>query len=104
MEREFNEEGKKHGIERHYFEDNGQLSFEIEYVNGKKNGIERIYHHNGELSSHCRYKDGQRHATMKCYNEAGELWRTVIYQNGRMGKEIFYKDGWAVDRHGNRIK
>ncbi len=46
-------------LEQHFYH-NGNLYYQIPYVNGKKNGIYEEYHPNGQLYNVDEYKDGIR--------------------------------------------
>ncbi|MFC1742613.1 toxin-antitoxin system YwqK family antitoxin [Candidatus Riflebacteria bacterium] len=73
--------GKKHGIEKWWWEENGNLGSFSNYKNGRKNGIHRYYHRTGVLYYEATYKDGKLHGI--------ENW----YEAGRLDKEVPYKDG-----------
>jgi antitoxin component YwqK of YwqJK toxin-antitoxin module len=56
----------------HY--ENGQLHWEIPYVNGQKHGIGRGWHSNGQLGYEISYVNGQIHGIARCWKENGKLW------------------------------
>jgi antitoxin component YwqK of YwqJK toxin-antitoxin module len=49
--------GKENGIEKSYHR-NGQLSVEVNYIDGLAQGICKSYHRNGQLSEEVNYIDG----------------------------------------------
>ena len=48
------------GIAKEYNKYNGNLKYEGEYLNGEKNGIEKIYYENGNLKSAIEYINGKQ--------------------------------------------
>ena len=47
------------GIYKEYHE-NGQLVYEVNYIDGKMNGIYKSYHDNGQLACEVNYIDGKK--------------------------------------------
>jgi antitoxin component YwqK of YwqJK toxin-antitoxin module len=114
------------GIERKYYEREFECGLyqETFYINGKKNGLEKQYFcNNGKLWKETIYKDNEPDGQETEYYETGELkytrtyarGRTVgiekeYYINGNMKAEILYDDnGWekkrtAYDETGKEIK
>jgi antitoxin component YwqK of YwqJK toxin-antitoxin module len=74
--------GKQHGIEKSWYE-NGQLSYEIPYVNDQRHGIERGWHPNGQLGWETPYENDQRHGIRKHWKKDGTLWRIEKWHKGR---------------------
>ena len=76
----------KNGKAKEYY-DNGQLSFEGEYLDGKRSGKGKEYNNDGEILFEGEYLDGNRWND-KCieYNEnydfqfEGEKWNGVIIE------------------------
>ena len=58
MHLKLNVNGKAEGLLRVWHE-NGQLWMEGNYVNGKKNGLHREWHENGRLLSEKNYVNGE---------------------------------------------
>lgn len=55
---------------------------EILNVNGKKHGVEKLYFENGELASEIPYVEGKMHGVAKYYFEDGNLEEEILYENG----------------------
>ena len=60
-------EGKPDGLVRLWHE-NGQLEDEVTYKNGKKDGLERIWHENGQLGWEVTFKDDEL-ISERCFDE-----------------------------------
>ena len=92
--------GKKHGIEKKYYE-SGQLLWEIPFVNGKRHGIWKGYYESGQLLWETPYINGEAHGIGKGYYESGQLRAEIPFVNGkRHGIEKgYYKSGqlrWEI--------
>lgn len=66
----YNKEGKRHGKMQTWF-DNGNKNTEGVYLNGKREGVWKIYHYNGELAGKGIVKNDSILKTTY-YNEKGE--------------------------------
>ena len=64
--------GQLNGKCLQYFED-GTLSAVVNYKDGLKDGLWRIWHPNGELAYKLHYKNGERTGTWKGYDQKGDL-------------------------------
>lgn len=53
--------------------ENGQISYEKTYKDGKRNGVGKAYHENGQLSEEKFYKDGKQEGIWKKYDSEGKL-------------------------------
>ena len=62
--------------------DNGELIFQGEYLNGKRNGIGKEYDYNGELKFEGEYLNGKRNGKGKEYDYEGKLEFEGKYLNG----------------------
>ena len=98
---------KENGVQREYYED-GKLKSEKNYQEGKKHGIQREYF-NGLRGHHLEreenYKNGKKEGTQKSYRENGELMLEITYVdgiadgklkqywNGKLQYECFYRKG-----------
>ena len=70
--------------------------FEVEYINGERNGKGKEYFDNGRLKFEGEYLKGKRNGKGKEYNDSGELLFEGIYLNGEIwnGKgKIYHWDG-----------
>ena len=79
----FNNEGGKIG-KWHWHNENGTLSEEGEYEDGKINGVYNVYHDNGNLQMTAQFVDGKRTGTTTYYNRFGAETETVNYKEGEM--------------------
>ena len=73
--------GKRNGKVKSYY-DNGKLYFEGEYLNGERNGKGKEYRYNGELRFEGEYLNGERNGKGKEYDEDGQLIFEGEYLNG----------------------
>lgn len=78
--------------------DKEQLISDIEYKNGKENGILKIYKTTGKIFLEGTYKDGKPHGVIKEYNDDGTLFSYDEFKNGLPhGTSIIYhKDGKPI--------
>lgn len=84
--------GKPEGIAKVYWE-NGKLSKQGTYKNGKRNGLWKGYDLKGNLSSEFNYKDGKADGTCIIYRN-GLAWYEYFYENGeKMGRKTYYNNG-----------
>ena len=67
--------------EKIYYE-NGQLKLEVNYKDGKEEGLWKGYYDNSQLRMEGNYKDGKQEGLWKGY-----------YDNGQLRSEGNYKDG-----------
>lgn len=49
-------------------------------INNLKNGLEKNYHDNGLLSNEINYVNGKRNGFCKYYNNKGKLYLTGVYK------------------------
>jgi len=95
--------GKKEGIYKLY--DNGVLEKEINYINGLRHGICKIYHFNGKLFEESNYINDKKTGICKIYDSGGFLDSEVNYidglkqgicksyhYNGKIYEEAYYID------------
>ena len=87
------------------FHENGQLQEEVEFKDGKANGIVNSYYPNGKLQGVGEVKDGKFHGTFKGYHENGKLIIEMGFKdgkfdrmksyhlNGKLKEEVEFKDG-----------
>ena len=72
---------ERSGIKKEYNE-NGELEYEIPFVNGLKHGIVKLYYSNGKLREELPYFNGKIVGLSKYYNEDGELISETNWVNG----------------------
>ena len=94
-----------HGRATRWYE-NGQKSKEVNFKDGKLDGLATRWHDNGQKEGEGNYKDGKKHGLYIEWYENGQkreegnykegnqdgLW-TDWYENGQKWKEGTYKDG-----------
>lgn len=98
-------EGKLDGQWK-YYDVNGNLTSEVPYVNGFREGNNISYYENGKVKSEIKYEKGEANGYFKKYHKNGKLaqegayindievgvWKTY-YANGTIDAINFYKDG-----------
>jgi antitoxin component YwqK of YwqJK toxin-antitoxin module len=93
-----------------YFQNSDAVYQEINYLNGKANGLINIYYEDGQLSSSGMMKDGLKDGEWSWYHMNGNLSSTVNFRNdkkegeqilwsevGEKTKEETYKDGELIE-------
>jgi antitoxin component YwqK of YwqJK toxin-antitoxin module len=72
------------GVVRTFY-DKEKTKVEEEYfiMNGKIEGIYKLYHENGQLCSEVNYIDGKREGIFKSYYQNGQLYVEVNYIDGK---------------------
>ena len=86
---DFNTLGKPVGIHSYYYE-NGNLFYEIEYEEGKRNGEYKKWSRNGQLILMCTYLDGKLDGEMKEWSKDGIIINHEVYKNGNFVKRVTY--------------
>ena len=77
-------------VERSYFP-NGNIEYEAEFINGKLDGLSRVWIEDGTLISESEYNNGQPHGMWKRYHNNGLAMYTMQYEYGQKhGYEIWY--------------
>ena len=103
----YSEKGLFNGIGFDVYKD-GQLKFENNYTDGKKDGSFKEWYENGQLSYEGNWKDGNKDGLWKKWYENGLLVKKEVnykdgnidglwkewYKNGQLSYEGNYKDGW----------
>ncbi len=94
--------GKENGVAKLYYKENGALKFEVLYTDGKINGIGKVYYENGALKSEISYTDGKINGIEKVYyKESGKLKSEIPYTDGKingMDKE-YDENGKIISAH-----
>ncbi|MEG3657671.1 hypothetical protein V5097_09690 [Arenibacter palladensis] len=70
--------GKQYG----YWEDTGNLKFEYNYYNQKKEGVQKSWYSNGEPYYEYNYKDDRQVGMQKAWRKNGSLFRNFVVKNG----------------------
>jgi antitoxin component YwqK of YwqJK toxin-antitoxin module len=74
---------EREGLWRLWYE-NGQLSQEGNYLNGKAEGLWRLWHENGQLSLEGNYLNGKAEGLYRLWHENGQLSEEGNYLNGKV--------------------
>ena len=90
-------DGERDGL-RKLWHTNGQLWFESNYKDDKKDGLRKHWRINGQLISERNYKDGERDGLEKWWHENGQLKSEINYKDG----DLISEKCW--DEDGNEIK
>ena len=84
-------DGKRDGLCRYYWK-NGQILSEVNYKAGKTNGLYKSYYEDGQLNEEGNYK----YTDEGVYSRKEGIWKTY-YENGQLKAESTIKDGISVD-------
>ncbi len=76
------------GVTKKYFPGTEKVRMETTYLNGKENGVQRLYYENGNLRMEMNYVDGKAHGSVKRYYEDGTLEEESNYANGELQGEV----------------
>ena len=87
-------DGLKTGLWTRFYE-NGQLEWQLEYINGEENGLSKMYHESGKLSARVKMVDGEENGLLEIYYENGQLAVRGEYVNGKKNgiRERYSIDG-----------
>ncbi len=79
---------------------NGQLEYQGEYKNGKREGIHEVWFVNGQPYFKGEWKNDKQEGIHYQWHENGKLWRREEWKNGVEDgiHEQWYKDGQLVFR------
>jgi|GEM_PF-1230312 len=70
------------------FYSDGTKNTEVNYVNGKKHGIEKKYYGTGEVYRERNYNMGIQHGWERRYYKSGQLMSEVYFHKGMISNEI----------------
>ena len=73
--------GKPNGEGKFYTED-GMLSFQGNFADGKPDGVFYNYYPDGQIHNEMNYKNGIKDGSQKVYDEKGNLIAEVVFENG----------------------
>ena len=63
---------------------NGSPRGEADFLNGRKDGLERFWWTNGKLKEEAQWFDGRPNGVFRQWDEKGELSNVVRYKNGQL--------------------
>lgn len=87
---------------RLYYYENGQLSSEAQYANGRGNGKCKSWYENGIQSAEWQLLDGKEHGFIQCWNETGiKVKETVLDRGLENGAERKWGDDGKIAYEGN---
>jgi len=107
-------DGEWDGIHKSY--ENGILTSESYYKNGKQDGVQKGYFKNGQLGFEANFKDGKVYGNSKNYDENGQLRFFVernkekiisvksYFETGALELEKTYNDAGNLVSEKNTIK
>jgi antitoxin component YwqK of YwqJK toxin-antitoxin module len=87
--------GKMNGIHKLYL--SGKIAHEIPYKDGEIDGVAKYYYDSGKISAETPYSNGKINGTEKVYSESGTLVREIVYKHGNVKGKKYY------DKNGNQI-
>lgn len=85
-----------HETKQEYYE-NGNIFKETTYLNGIKDGPEKIWNPDGVLKQEAVYKNGLAHGRAVFYYPTGAIQREIYYLEGTLCSFVDY------DTNGNQI-
>ena len=88
---------KKKKIKEIIYFKNGKKENEIDYKNGKVNGLARMWYENGCLRMEATYKDNKCNGVRIAYHKNGQIFCRAEYSEGK----LLRKKNW--DEEGNEI-
>ena len=74
--------GKLDGITRVYLE-TGELKEEMNFVAGVRSGINRDYHPNGQLHHEYTFENGKLNGKTTRFDDKGNLVETLVFKDGK---------------------
>jgi len=102
------QEGKKHGLEEHFFE-NGKLGLQINWNYGEQHGLVIDWHKNGNKKSQTTfvnnekyglatewYEDGSKKSELVMKNHYEDGLHTEWYENGNIKQQCIFEDGCLI--------
>ena len=77
---------------KYYHEDLPTIMTLEPYVNGKLNGIRKVYYKSGKIAEETTYKDGSKNGTYKSYAENGIVLEESVYKNGEYDGLVIFRN------------
>lgn len=94
---------------KYYHEDLPTVMTLEPYVNGKLNGVRKVFYKSGKIAEETTYKDGIKNGTYKSYAENGILLEESNYKNGQYEGNAIYRNpsneitGQGLYKNGKKI-
>ena len=93
-------DGKRNGLQKYWYE-NGQLHKEENYKDGKKNGLHKEWYKNGQLYDEENYIDGKSEGLHKRYYKNGQLKMENNLKNGKLKTQKMWSENGQIVRDWN---
>jgi antitoxin component YwqK of YwqJK toxin-antitoxin module len=88
-----NENNQLHGIQIEYYDnDNGQIRYKKNYINGKQHGEQVCYHDNGQIMYKENYINGKYHGKQIGYYNYGQ----IMYKNDYINGKLVSQEEWVA--------
>ena len=85
--------GKKQGLEIFWYE-SGRIKIQTNYVDDKEDGVWNQWYENGQMKLEAHYKDGREHGSFKQWYENGQQRAQSNFVNGKKeGPEYTWDKG-----------
>ena len=94
---------------KYYHEDLPNIMTLENYVNGKLDGIRKVFYKSGEIAEETTYKVGMKNGTYKSYAENGIILEESNYKNGEYDGQAIYRNvenqisGQGLYKNGKKI-
>ncbi len=90
---------------KYYHENSPEIMTLENYLNGKLNGLRKVFYPSGKIAEEANYKNGKKEGSYKKYAENGIILEETIYKNDEYdGLAIFRSPDNVVVAKGNFIK
>ena len=94
---------------KYYHEDLPSIMTSEIYVNGKLNGVRKVFYKGGNIAEETTYKDGIKNGSYKSYAENGILLEESNYKNGEYDGKAIYRNvdnqisGQGLYKNGKKV-
>jgi len=76
-----------------YYHEDSPIIMTLEfYVNGKLNGVRKVYYRSGKIAEETTYRNGIKEGTYKSYAENDVVMEESNYKNGQLDGAAIYRD------------
>ena len=94
---------------KYYHENSPKIMTTEFYVNGKLNGVRKVYYLSGKIAEETPYVDGLKHGNYKKYTETDIILEETIYKNGEYDGPAIFRDsnnqiaGQGLFKNGKKV-
>lgn len=94
---------------KYYHEDLPSIMTLEPYINGRLNGVRKVFYKSGKIAEETTYKDGIKNGTYKSYAENGILLEESLYKNGQYDGNAVYRNpsneitGQGLYKNGKKV-